>query len=74
MADTLNPWKLSPRESQVFDKLCIHGNNKRIARDLSISEKTVERHIENAYEKFQIRNRVAAAIKWAIWRHNGDVT
>jgi DNA-binding NarL/FixJ family response regulator len=37
-------------------------NNKRIANDLGISERTVKTHLTRVFEKFHVKDRVALAI------------
>jgi predicted ATPase/DNA-binding CsgD family transcriptional regulator len=51
---------LTPRELEVL-RLIAHGqSNRKIALALFVSERTVERHIENLYRKLDVHNRVAA--------------
>ena len=56
-------YQITQREREVLGHL-IHGkSNKEIARILSISPKTVGRHLENSYRKLGVTTRAAAAIK-----------
>jgi DNA-binding NarL/FixJ family response regulator len=56
--------QLSPRELDVL-RLVAHGMpNKRIARELAISEKTVKAHLTNIFQRIGVFDRVQAAI-WA---------
>lgn len=56
-------FQLTLREREVLGEL-IHGkSNKEIARLLTISPKTVGRHLENCYRKLGVTSRAAAAIK-----------
>jgi DNA-binding NarL/FixJ family response regulator len=55
---------LSPREREVLE--CVREGlpNKRIARRLEISEKTVKAHLTRVYETIGVSDRTAAAL-WA---------
>jgi ATP/maltotriose-dependent transcriptional regulator MalT len=51
---------LSPRESQVLERLAAGLANKEIARDLYVSMHTVKSHIHHIFRKLQVNNRTAA--------------
>lgn len=51
-------FNLSKRELQVLMHLLVGASNKEIARDLKISPRTVEIHIQKIYDKVGIRGRV----------------
>ncbi|HKP63584.1 MAG TPA: LuxR C-terminal-related transcriptional regulator [Polyangiales bacterium] len=51
---------LSPRELQVLRLLASGKTNKRIARELGLSEKTVDRHVSNILTKLDVSSRAAA--------------
>jgi DNA-binding CsgD family transcriptional regulator len=53
--------RLSPRQMQVAFLVADGFTNAEIARQLSISAKTVARHLENIFAALQIRNRAALA-------------
>ena len=53
---------LSDRELEVLKLIAIGKDNAEIARDLSISPKTVKNHISNILMKLQIENRIQAAV------------
>jgi DNA-binding CsgD family transcriptional regulator len=56
--------QLSSRETEVLD-LVAHGHsNSQIAGHLSISVRTVERHLLNAYRKLGARGRTDAIALW----------
>ena len=56
---------LSERELDIFKLLAQGYSNKEIGRRLSISEKTVQQHLQNSYRKLPfVRNR-AEAVSWA---------
>jgi DNA-binding NarL/FixJ family response regulator len=58
---------LTPRELEVLVRVAAGDTNREIAGRLSISERTVERHVSNLLRKIPAANR-AAATAWA-FRH-----
>ncbi len=56
--DEDHPDPLTPRELQVIKLIAEGHNNRQIAKALTISEKTVERHRANMLEKLGMRDRV----------------
>jgi LuxR family maltose regulon positive regulatory protein len=61
---------LTNREIQVLRLLWKGGSNKAIARDLFLTENTIETHLRRIYEKLGTRNRTQAA---AIAREAGAI-
>ena len=63
---------LTPREARVLQAICDGLSNQAIADRLAISIKTVDRHIDNIYDKLQVRaasiHTRSAAIVTAIAR------
>ena len=54
--------ELTDREEEVL-KLVVQGKtNREIGYELEISEKTVEKHLNNVFEKLDVRSRVEAAV------------
>jgi DNA-binding NarL/FixJ family response regulator len=53
---------LSPRELEVLRLLASGKDNGEIARDLSISAKTVKNHVSSIFVKLQLENRIQAAV------------
>ena len=51
---------LSPRELEVLRLLASGKTNKVIARQLFVSEKTVDRHVSNIFTKINVASRAAA--------------
>jgi DNA-binding CsgD family transcriptional regulator len=51
---------LSPRESEVLELLASGKTNRAIAAELSISEKTVARHVSNIFTKLTLSSRAEA--------------
>lgn len=56
------PFGLTPREVDVLDRVVSGSTNSHIARVLSISAKTVAKHVENIMEKTGVESRTAAAV------------
>jgi DNA-binding CsgD family transcriptional regulator len=54
---------LSNRQQDVVNLLLEGKSNKQIALALSISERTVEFHLKNIYDKFQVGSRVELVLK-----------
>jgi DNA-binding CsgD family transcriptional regulator len=53
--------RLTARETQVIRLLATGKTNRAIAAELSISEKTVARHVSNLFLKLGVQTRAAAA-------------
>jgi DNA-binding CsgD family transcriptional regulator len=51
---------LTARELQVLRLVAAGKTNKAIARELSLSEKTVDRHVSNIFTKIDVASRAAA--------------
>lgn len=56
---------LSPREAEILQLILIGKTNKAIASEIYVSEKTVEFHLANIYDKIGVRTRMLAGV-WAI--------
>ena len=54
------PNGLTQREVEVLLQLAQGKTNREIARELVLSERTIERHISNFYTKINVRNRSEA--------------
>jgi len=54
------PGGLTEREVEVLTHLAQGQTNREIARELVLSERTVQRHISNIYAKIHVRNRAEA--------------
>jgi DNA-binding NarL/FixJ family response regulator len=52
---------LSPREREVAELVTGGKTNRQVAAELVISERTVERHMENIFAKLEVRSRAAVA-------------
>jgi len=50
----------TPRELEVLRKLATGKTNQAIAKELSISEKTIDRHVSNIFAKANVASRAAA--------------
>lgn len=55
--------ELSSRERETVQRLLEGKSNKLIARDMQISERTVEFHLKNIFEKFQVSSRLELVLK-----------
>jgi DNA-binding NarL/FixJ family response regulator len=56
--------ELSPRETDVLQLVARGLPNKRIARELQISEKTVKAHLTQVFQRIGVTDRTQAAL-WA---------
>jgi DNA-binding NarL/FixJ family response regulator len=56
--------ELSPRETDVLQLVARGPPNKRIARELRISEKTVKAHLAQVFQRIGVTDRTQAAL-WA---------
>jgi DNA-binding NarL/FixJ family response regulator len=54
---------LTPRELHVLELLARGSTNRRIARDLRISERTVKNHLHSVYAKLEVADRTGAVVK-----------
>jgi DNA-binding NarL/FixJ family response regulator len=54
------PAGLSPREVEILRLVAAGRANREIANDLTISERTVDRHVSNIYGKIEVSTRAAA--------------
>ncbi len=59
--------ELSPRERDVLRLAADGRSNEQIAESLSLSIRTVERHLSNVYEKLALDGRSARAAAVAAW-------
>jgi DNA-binding CsgD family transcriptional regulator len=51
---------LTPRELQVLRLVATGKTNRMIAEDLKLSEKTIDRHVSNIFQKIDVNSRAAA--------------
>jgi RNA polymerase sigma factor (sigma-70 family) len=56
---------LSERERQILRLMADGVSNKEISSKLSVSESTVEKHLEKVYQKLEVSSR-AKAVLWGI--------
>jgi DNA-binding NarL/FixJ family response regulator len=61
----VNVADLTPRELQILQLVLTGKTNRAIASDISISERTVEFHLDHIYTKIGVRTRVMAGV-WAL--------
>jgi DNA-binding NarL/FixJ family response regulator len=60
-AGRVYPDRLTPREVDVVQLIASGRSNREIAERLVLSERTVERHIANIYEKLSFHGKAARA-------------
>ncbi len=53
---------LTPREREVSRHVANGMSNRRVARELDISESTVKMHLHSVFTKLQIANRVELSL------------
>ena len=53
-------FRIEPGLKEVLRAVATGASNKHVATRLSISERTVERHLSNVYAKLGVRSRTAA--------------
>jgi DNA-binding NarL/FixJ family response regulator len=58
---------LSPRKAQILELLVVGLSNKEIARQIGISTRTAEKHLEQLRDELGFHNRQQLAL-WAISR------
>ena len=51
---------MTPRELEVLRLVAAGKTNKAIAKELFLSEKTVDRHVSNIFTKVNVPSRAAA--------------
>ena len=70
------PNALTPAEWRVCRQAVEGHTNREIAEALFVTEKTVERHLGNAYQKLGIRSRfqLSAAINQSLDADSGGAT
>ena len=54
---------LTKREREVFELLVKNKTTREIAKELTISEKTVRNHISNVMQKLGVKGRAAAVVE-----------
>jgi DNA-binding CsgD family transcriptional regulator len=63
MSAALREDGMTARESDVLLLLARGASNRDIAAELSISERTVHKHVQNSFKKLQVGDRSAAAAR-----------
>lgn len=53
---------LTPRETQIADRVALGANNRKIADELSISERTVKAHLGVIFRKLKLADRLQLAL------------
>jgi DNA-binding CsgD family transcriptional regulator len=65
-ATRAHPFRLTRREQEVLDLICLEHTNAEIAAELVISAKTVDHHVSAILAKLQVPTRAAAARRAAL--------
>lgn len=60
----INPYKLSPREMELLEKLATGRIYREIADDMGIMVSTIKQYINSIYKKMQVLNRTEAINKY----------
>ena len=69
---TLRALGLTCREAEVMQILARGKSNQEIAAQMTVSVRTVQKHLENVYEKLGARSRTQAVLTaWSIGRACG---
>jgi DNA-binding CsgD family transcriptional regulator len=69
---TLRAAGLTDREAEVLRLVALGGRNAEVASSLSVSPRTIEKHLQNIYEKLGARSRTQAMLTaWSIGRVRG---
>jgi len=55
---------LTTQEQTVLARIAEGRTNAQIAEALTVSERTVERHVQNVFAKLRVSNRTEAAVWW----------
>jgi DNA-binding NarL/FixJ family response regulator len=63
-----SPGGLTPRELEVAALVAQGNTNRQIAAQLNLSEKTVQKHLENSSAKLDVSSRTAVAFALERWR------
>ena len=66
----LNPGELTPREWQVALLVTRGNSNRQIARELILSERTVDTHVSHILRKLELTSRAQIAA-WVVERQRG---
>lgn len=62
-ADIEKKWNsLSDREKAILRLLAMGASNKFISKDLGVTSKTIEKHLERIYQKLGVTSRAEAAL------------
>ncbi|MDX6743767.1 response regulator transcription factor [Actinocorallia sp. A-T 12471] len=57
---------LTPREAEVMELMARGWSNRKIARELYISEKTVKNHVHQIYRRLKADDREHAVARWRV--------
>lgn len=67
---TLVAHGLTPRQAEVLGLVALGGSNRDVADRLGLSDRTVQKHLENAYRVLGVATRSEAAAR--VWELTGE--
>lgn len=67
-----NPWRLSTREADTMDAICVCGLRKVVAARLGIAGVTVQDHLKSARVKMRAPNTLVQAVMWDRFRRSEE--
>lgn len=57
---------VSPRQEQILSLITEGQCDKQIARELNMSARTVDSHLQRLYDKYNVHSRAAIVAKWIL--------
>jgi DNA-binding NarL/FixJ family response regulator len=63
LEETLREAGLTAREAEVMRLVALGGSNRDIAARLGLSERTVQKHLQNTFDKLDVTSRSEAAAR-----------
>lgn len=64
LGGNVSSWKLTPREQQIMLHVCANRTDKEIATLINLSPRTVQHHLQSAFQRLGVHNREAARQKF----------
>lgn len=57
---------VSPRQSEILTLIADGYPDKQIARELGMSARTVDSHLQRLYQRYGVHSRAAMVAKWLL--------